>query len=303
MQDCETDKVIRTITPVLISVNGDKQIYDLGENITGRIVFDTDTSETLVFEHGERMTGGMVDFSTAGQFDIQIDTFVGDGKMHKNIYPHFTWHGFRYFVVSGGNIYNPVCQVIHTDIKCTSDFKSDNDTLNKLYEYYIRTQLSNIHGSIPTDCPHRERLGYTGNGQLTSETVMLLFDARKMYKKWMTDICSCQSIYTGHIQHTAPFAGGGGGPCGWGGAVVVVPYNYYRAYKDITMLSEHWGNICRWFDYIETRCENGIVTHEEAKGWCLGDWNIPDHPGPVQTALSDSYVNTVLLVNYYGFAY
>ena len=110
-------------------------------------------------------------------------------------------------------------EVIHTDVAVTSSFSCSDPVLNWLYEAYIRTQLDNYHGCIPSDCPHRERLGYTGDGQLTAETAMLLLDTKELYRKWYQDILDSQGAETGHIPHTAPFLGGGGGPGGWGCAV------------------------------------------------------------------------------------
>lgn len=91
-----------------------------------------------------------------------------------------------------------------------SDFTCSNKTLKWLYEAYVRTQLGNMQTGVPTDCPHRERLGYTGDGQITSEAAMLLLESKYFYEKWIYDLCDCQDINTGHIQHTAPFMGGGG---------------------------------------------------------------------------------------------
>ena len=101
-------------------------------------------------------------------------------------------------------------EVIHTDVAVTSSFSCSDPVLNWLYEAYIRTQLDNYHGCVPSDCPHRERLGYTGDGQLTAETAMLLLDTKELYRKWYQDILDSQGKETGHIPHTAPFLGGGG---------------------------------------------------------------------------------------------
>jgi predicted nucleic acid-binding Zn-ribbon protein len=68
---------------------------------------------------------------------------------------------------------------------------------------------------------------------------MLCFDAEKMYRKWIRDIADCQDIYNGHVQHTAPFYGGGGGPGGWGGAMVFVPYSFYKAYGDKELIKKY----------------------------------------------------------------
>ena len=89
-----------------------------------------------------------------------------------------------------------------------------------------------MHGSIPSDCPHRERLGYTGDGQVCAEAAMLPMDCREFYRKWIRDILDCQDPGSGHVQHTAPLMGGGGGPGGWGCAIVLVPWAYWRLYGE-----------------------------------------------------------------------
>ena len=67
---------------------------------------------------------------------------------------------------------------------------------------------------------------------------MLLLDSGKLYEKWYQDILDSQGADTGHIPHTAPFLGGGGGPGGWGCAVYVIPMNYYRVYGDSSLLEK-----------------------------------------------------------------
>lgn len=111
-------------------------------------------------------------------------------------------------------------------------FECGNETINWLFNAYIRTQLINMHCGVPMDCPHRERLGYTGDGQLTAETAMLFLNGKRFYEKWAADVADCQDVKTGHVQHAAPFFGGGGGPGGWGSAIVEVPYAYYKVYGD-----------------------------------------------------------------------
>lgn len=163
-------------------------------------------------------------------------------------------------------------EVIYTDLETVSDFVCENETVNHLLDAYRRTQLSNTHGCVPSDCPHRERRGYTGDGQITCETVMHVFGAKRMYDKWLRDIADCRNVKNGHIQHTAPFSGGGGGPGGWGGAIVVVPYMYYKMYGDPSAVRNYLYAIKHYLEYMESHCEGMLVTHEEKGGWCLGDW-------------------------------
>lgn len=181
-------------------------------------------------------------------------------------------------------------EVIHTDVAVTSSFSCSDPVLNWLYEAYIRTQLDNYHGCIPSDCPHRERLGYTGDGQLTAETAMLLLDAKELYRKWYQDILDSQGAETGHIPHTAPFLGGGGGPGGWGCAVYQVPLAWTKIYGDNSLLVQGYDAILRWFDYMDAHSEKGLVVCEEEGGWCLGDWCFPASEEKEQ--LPEAFINT-----------
>ena len=160
-----------------------------------------------------------------------------------------------------------------------------------MYMLFISTQLNNMHGSFPSDCPHRERLGYTGDGQLCAPAAMLMLDCKEFYKKWIQDIIDCQDKLSGHIQHTAPFMGGGGGPGGWGSAIITVPFAYYKQYGDIEILKQCYDSCFKWIYYLKNHCENGLVTHEEKDGWCLGDWCTRE-----KTVIPESYVNSCYFV-------
>ena len=213
-QTCPPDRVIRKLYPILIGEHDGRKIYDCRENIAGRVVLSClgKKGECITVRHAEELAAdGTLDFESAGGSDqLQQDHYICDGRI-QTLHPLFCWHGFRYFETEGPC--EVLCaEVIHTDVAVTSSFSCSDPVLNWLYEAYIRTQLDNYHGCIPSDCPHRERLGYTGDGQLTAETAMLLLDTKELYRKWYQDILDSQGAETGHIPHTAPFLGGGGGP-------------------------------------------------------------------------------------------
>ena len=294
------DRLIRTVRPELLGEKDGKAIYDAGENISGLVRMTTSapkgTVVTLRFseEIGDDLT---LDFGSAGGFctgksgkpQIQQDTFITDGD-DRVFCPEFVWHAFRYFEIEGAHD-NVEVLVIHSDTPVTAEFTSGFEGMNYLYKTYLRTQLNNMHGSIPSDCPHRERLGYTGDGQVCAPAAMMLLESRAFYEKWIQDILDCQDPVTGHVQHTAPLMGGGGGPGGWGSAITLVPYAYYRQYGDRTMLERCFAPICRWIGYLESRCENGLVVREEKGGWCLGDWCTLE---PIQ--IPEAYVNSCYFI-------
>ncbi len=303
-QTCPPDRVLRRIAdPKVIREFGDQKIYDLGENLSGFAVLkfggDARKNENVVVRYAENLNeDGSLNFhSTGGTSRLSVDVFrSGGGAVSKNalLYPRFLWHTGRYVEVTGWHEFVSFC-VAASDVPVTSGFRSSDEVLNWIYDAYIRTQTDNIHTCVPSDCPHRERLGYTGDGQLAAGAVMTAYDAGGLYKKWMRDIADSQDIYNGHVEHTAPFYGGGGGPGGWGCAVVHVPYLYWKFYGDETVLREYYPHIKKYLDYMESRCDGHIVMREEPQGWCLGDWCTP-HNSKRGILIPEPYVNTYFYI-------
>ena len=92
----------------------------------------------------------------------------------------------------------------------------------------------------------------------------------------MRDIGDCQDIVSGHVQYTAPYVRSGGGPGGWGGAIVEVPYQLCRHYGNEQILRTYYPQMRRYIDYLESHSEFGLVTSDKAGEWCLGDWCGPN---------------------------
>ena len=291
-QDCPADRVLRRIRPVLLKERQGKRIYDCGENLAGWVEVRClgRAGEEIVVRYSEEISenGMELDFvSAGGKGQIQEDRFICSGE-ETTVHPKFCWHGFRYFEMEGPG--EPVmAAVVCTDAPATGSFCCSDPVLNWLYDSYIRTQTANYHNCIPSDCPHRERLGYTGDGQLTAETAMLTMDTRGLYEKWYQDILDSQGVDTGHVPHTAPFLGGGGGPGGWGGAIYQIPMSYYHVYGDTALMEQGYPAIKRWLEYMEAHSENGLVVKEEEGGWCLGEWCAPETE---KETLPPPFVNT-----------
>ncbi len=290
-QDCPSDKIIRTIKPVYLGNN----IYDAGEIMTGFPVLKSNKAQTIKVRYSELLNeDGTLDEMHI--YDQHTDYITDDEE--RLLQPEFTWLCFRYFEVIG-DVQVLDCCVAHSDVDVNSDFECCDSTLNWIRKAYIRTQLANMHCGIPSDCPHTERRGYTGDGQLTCAASMMQLDAKKFYKKWIADICDCQDRKTGHIQYTAPFVPSGGGPGGWGCAIVVVPYEYYRAYGEKEIFDETFDKMLKWFEYMENHSENQLVTSDLPGVWCLGDWCAPTQNQINKMngmTIPNAYVNTYFFI-------
>lgn len=270
--DCPTDRVCEVLDVKALKTYPDRVLYDCGKNTSAypRLKISAARGETVKVVFSEELKDGELNatFNHKQMFEI-----ISDGE-EKEVVPCFSWFGFRYFEVYGDAV--PVCvEVVHTDVQVTSSFKSDNELLNWLHDTFINTQLVNMHAGIPSDCPHLERLGYTGDGELACHAAMSVLDGERFYKKWMQDIADCQDKISGHIQYTSPFAYCGGGPGGWGCAIVEVPYQFYKHYGDAEVLKKYYPNMLRYFDFLEEHSENGLITSDMEGRWCLGDWCTP----------------------------
>lgn len=303
--DAPPDRIIRELEPRLIYSEDNRKLYDIGENISGFVTLQTSApaGEKIRIRFSDAVKENKLSFigtgdgykSPAGKAQIMEDTVICNGETVV-FEPQFLWHAFRYFEIYGDA--EPLtAKEIHSDVPVTSHFECDCRELNWLYDSYIRGQLGNMHQGVPTDCPHRERLGYTGDGQVCAPAAMIMLDAKAFYKKWIRDIFDSQDKKSGHIPHTAPFAGGGGGPGGWGMAAITVPYYYYKIYGDITPAAENYSGIKKWIQYLCEHSENGLIIKEEPNGWCLGDWASPE-----AMRLEPVYVNTCLFIRALKFA-
>lgn len=266
------DKVVKTLHPVsLTGLEENVYVYDFGQMFSGwvRLKIKGKRGTKIVLRYFEEMDG---DYR-------QKDVYILKGGGVETYEPRFTWHAFRKVKVSGAPLQltldNLDGRVVNTAVDTVGHFACSNELFNKIYKNYIWTQLGNFHGSYSSDCPHRERLGYTGDGQLLVESAIFNFDMAQFYRKWLNDISDARNKKTGFVPHTAPFGGGGGGPA-WGSSYVIVPWFYYLYYGDERVLQKHYPGMKQWVEYLGTRTDkNGIVVREEPGGWCLGDWAAP----------------------------
>ncbi len=297
--DCPEDKLFEERSVKIIKETENSVIYDCGKNTTGYPLLEINApkGEKVVVNFSEELLpDGTLDPEHKQGQEFSI---VSDGKT-TFAQPEFTWFGFRYFEVSGNAV--PKCvKVIFADVPVSSTFDCDNETLNWIYKTFTHTMLCNMHTGHPSDCPHLERRGYTGDGQLTCHAVLTAFDARAFYEKWMQDIGDCQDVLSGHIQYTAPYLHSGGGPGGWGCAIVEVPYQLYKHYGNKEILIKYYHNMRRYIDYLETHSDYGLVTSDKAGNWCLGDWCGPNilYPDRDITSHNQQVVLPAPMVNTY----
>lgn len=266
------DKITRSMKPEFKGqINDSTWLYALPEMVSGWAEL------TVAGNAGEQVS---LRFIGEEEEDFgQVDTYILKGGKTERWEPRFTWHAFRYIEAKTKvklSEESLIIKVVNTDPSETGTFTCSNELFNKTHQSYILTQKGNFHGSISSDCPHRERLAYTGDAQVIVESSLLSFDMTQFYRKWFADMEDAQNKNTGYVPHTAPFGGGGGGPA-WGSAYVIMPWAYFCYYGDTTLLQQHYAGMKHWVEYLSTRTDDrGIVVKEEPNGWCLGDWCTPE---------------------------
>lgn len=309
MQLCPPERIRETYIPSMVH----KNVYDTGICLTGFAELTLSGKagdEVCIFyaedidDDGELNYTSTVGYVESDQNQIQIDKYILNGNGDEVYMPRFVWHAFRYFKICSSEnvtIRDVKVHYVCTDVAPRTRFECSHELLNEIHKVSLNTQLTNTHGCVPMDCPHRERLGYTGDGQLSSLSVMTNFAAHGMYTKWVNDIFDAQDPDNGYVPHTAPFYGGGGGP-GWGSAIAIVPWNMYNQYGDIDILKKARPHIKMWLKYLKNHRENGFVTHEQSGGWCLGDWCMPSkfpwsEPHLDEIKVPSILVNTVYFIH------
>ena len=144
---------------------------------------------------------------------------------------------------------------------------SSNGTLNKIWKATNNSYLSNLYG-YPTDCPQREKNGWTGDAHIASETGLYSFDAITVYEKWLADHRDEQQP-NGILPSIIPTGGWGyewGNGPDWTSTIAIIPWNIYLFYGDSKLLADCYDNIRLYVDHITDISPEGLTD------WGLGDW-------------------------------
>ncbi|WP_330262901.1 family 78 glycoside hydrolase catalytic domain [Streptomyces griseorubiginosus] len=266
---------VEELAPVSVTrPRPDRQVFDLGQNINGWVrLRDLGPKDTrLTLTHGESLDHDgdvttdhlRVDLSflpeplPAGQ----VDHVVSAGRPGETFEPRHTTHGFRYVRIEGhpGELTTDDLRgvVVHTDLRRTGWFDCGDERINRLHEAAVWSMRGNVC-DIPTDCPTRERAGWTGDWQVFAPTAAFLYDVAGFSAKWLRDVAADQWP-DGTVSNISPACRTEGpngpvahlnGSAGWGDAAIIVPWQMYRAYGDRAVLEELWPTMTAWLGRTE----------------------------------------------------
>lgn len=191
----------------------------------------------------------------------------------------FSYHEVGYVTIEGLSQPPAVTDVvgyrISNDRPRVGSFDCSNALLKKIYDITVNNYQNLSTGGMTVDCPHRERLGYGGDGHTSLEIALDTFSSDAFFAKWAQDWCDIQQP-DGKLYNTAPTMGGGGGP-GWGGFVVTMPWAVYQTYGDRRILEKTYPTARRWLGYLDQHVgADGLLEPLPGGYWVfLGDWLAP----------------------------
>jgi alpha-L-rhamnosidase len=310
-------------------------VVDVGENISGWVrlgrLGPAGTEVTLTYGEWLDADGDVTQDNVAapmstdvdGSVPFQVDRVVSAGHEGDVFEPRHSTKGFQHVRVEGldgldaGDI---TAVVVHSDLPRIGDFACSDPRIDRLHRVADRSFRGNAC-DVPTDCPTRERAGWTGDWQIFVESAAFLYDVAGFSRKWLRDLAADQRP-DGKVTNLVPEPHPGDdrppaiwpgleGSAGWGDAAVHVPWTIHRTTGDPAVLAEQWASAQAWVDYAAraaaggrhpTRVERSAdpAPHERYvwdTGWHFGEWleagesledtiaaaMVADH-GPVATA-------------------
>lgn len=290
---------------VITTPKGEK-IVDFGQVFAGVVRMRVREKEGTVIklEHTEVLDqkGNFIN-NIMGPNKEQTDYFITAGTGAETFEPHFTFHGFRYVKITGLTNWDDAS---FTGLALTSkmdnamDFESSNPLINQLYHNVRWSQYSNMI-SVPTDCPQRERAGWTGDFEIFTPTAVYNQDMRAFTRRWLENM-EVDQLDNGIIPDMIPYC-----PsyrelmlsvyktersAAWGDASIMVPWYLYEQYGDREVLERFYPMMEKWFAYIRQEAETEVPksfrkkknkTEREIEnqkylwntGWHYGDWLVP----------------------------
>ncbi len=271
-------------------------IYDFGSNRTGwcelEVVGEAGARVTLDYDEALDEQGnlrGHILMYIQGDHPLQHDEYTLAGRTEgETWHPRFTYHGFRYVRVSvegRAEVRSLTSLFVHSAFDDAGRIDTSDTAFARLQDATRRSYLSNFTG-IPTDCPHREKNGWTGDAQLAMETGLWNFDARAGYLHFLRILLDAQRP-DGAVPCILPCNDTfgfywGSGPA-WDAILFEIPWQLYRFYGDDAAAREAYGAMKRYVDFIDTKADDdGLVEYG------LGDWNPPPGTAMAPIRMTDS---------------
>ncbi len=310
-QELEPMRKIRAVEPIAVlpTANGE-WIIDLGQNMTGwlQIRAQEASGKKIEMRFAELLMpdGKAIDTASTGghvtggdQKDIYICKGGGEPEKWE---PRFTYHGFRYVQISGlskkPELKDFTGWLVRTDVERIGTFECSDPLINKFYQVSMWTIEDNLQGLL-SDCPHRERCAWMGDGHAVGAAASYNFDLKKFWSKTSADMETVLGANKPRPDGGLPFdprapanISVGKRLCqqarpDWGAATVLVPWISYLHYGDLKVVETAWPMMQGWMDFLaEFAVKDGTIK----EGY--GDWCPPGSNSQIDT--SEEITSTAL---------
>ena len=264
-------------------ISDKEYLFIFPENMAGvcTLTVSGQAGTRIEMQHGELLRAdstlqmGNIDIYSkrVGDAVFQQDVFILKGGGEESFTPRFHYNGFQYVAVRADkpielNRTSLKAHFLHTDLESVGDFRCSNEMFNKLWRAVRRSYLCNFYG-IPTDCPHREKNGWTADAHVSIDIALTNYNVILAYEKWMDDFIDNQRE-DGTISGIIPSAGWGygdwPGPV-WDAAMFIIPDAIYKYYGDDTAIRKIYPMAERYLAYQAAHeNEEGTLTNG------IGDW-------------------------------
>ncbi len=250
----------------VITTPSEQKVLDFGQNIAGYISFSLNAKKGQkiklrfgeMFDENGEFTQKNFQCANKKRTKVtplqQIEYYVKDGLNEYKT--KFAIFGFQYVLVETDIDWTKedfTAIAVYSDMEETLVFDSSNPLLNRLVEA-TRWSAKNNHADVPTDCPTRERHGWTGDAQIFFDTAAYLFNFAPFARKYVRDMIDGQRN-NGKFRQITPKGGVDfymdfmDGSAGWSDAGVLIPYRIYKRYGDKRILETSYAAMKKYADY------------------------------------------------------
>lgn len=301
-------KVQQTVPAVSVQeVKPGVFVFDMGQNLAGwaQLSVAGPAGTEVKLRYAEKLgPDGGIDTSGIDSFvkdsPFQTDTYILKGQGMETWEPRFTYHGFRWVEVTGFPGVPSAdalrARVVHSAFDSAGEFECNQALLNTIQRCTRWSYISNFVG-IPTDCPHREKNGWTGDALLAAETGLLNFGAASAYEKWLNDFDDALRE-SGQLPGIVPTGGWGynwgSGPA-WDSAYTHIPWYLYLYGGDLRPLETHYAGLKRYMSFMESMAIDDLL-HFGLGDWCPPSGGPDGHKAPASlTSTGYYYANARIL--------
>ncbi len=255
-------------------------VIDFGQNHAGVMEFDADFPKGTVItvDCGEILQQG--NFYNKNYREARSEfVYTSDGRK-ETVHPRFTFFGYRYIRINGWpetielTLDKIRSNVIYSDMERTGFIETSNAKINRLYENCIWGQKSNFL-DMPTDCPQRnERLGWTGDAQVFSQTASYNMDTRAFYRKFLRDLNYDSKRHGGAVASFIPNLDANLASVAsiWGDVGTIMPDVLYKTFGSVSDVEEHYEMMKAWVLFMQ----KNDIEHGNTGSFILpfqyGDW-------------------------------